>query len=248
LAYSLILPEITLTGLALALLLLDLFIKQKRALAYIGILGILVTLATVSVAVGVDREIFGRMLAVDGYSLFFRVVFLVIAAIIFLSAIDYVERTGVSAGEFYVLLLLATLGMTLMAMSNDLIMIYLGLELSSISTYVLAGLMRNDPRSNEASLKYFLTGALASALLLFGMSLVYGLTGTTHLADIAAALGRTGAMKPLLVTAMMLMVGGFGFKVAVAPFHMWSPDTYEGAPTPVTSFLSVGPKPRWWHS
>lgn len=238
--YLLILPELVLVAVALAVLLVDLWLRDKRPLAYLGFAGIMVAMLAVIPSLGKSEELFGRMVAVDGYSNFFRLVFLVIAALTFLYAAEYVEKTGIHAGEFYLLLLSATLGMSFMALTRDLILIYLGLELSSISTYVLAGMLRRDPRSHEASIKYFLTGALASAILLFGMSLIYGLTGSTHLGDVAAA--AADGMRPLLVAAMVLLVGGFGFKIAAAPFHMWSPDTYEGAPTPVTAFLSVGPK------
>lgn len=240
--YLLILPELVLVAVALAVLLADLWLRDKRMLAYLGFAGTILAMLAVIPSLGRSEELFGRMLAVDGYSNFFRLVFLVIAALTFIYAAEYVEKTGIHAGEFYMLLLSATLGMSFMALTRDLILVYLGLELSSISTYVLAGMLRGDPRSHEASIKYFLTGALASAILLFGMSLVYGLTGSTHLGDVAAAAKAADGMRPLLVAAMVLLVGGFGFKIAAAPFHMWSPDTYEGAPTPVTAFLSVGPK------
>src|SRR4030067_2255696 len=145
--------------------------------------------------------------------------------------------------EYYALLMFATTGMMIMASAADLIILYLGLELMALSTYILAGLMRNQPRSNEAALKYFFLGAFSSAFLLYGISLTYGLTGTTNIREIAVALQTLNIMEsPAVFLGLIFLIVAFGFKVALAQFHMWAPDVYEGAPTSITAFMSVGPK------
>lgn len=241
--YAYLLPEAVLVLTALIVLLVDLWAKEKRVLGYLSLLGIAGALTSIwpAAATPVGEQL-GAMIAVDTFSFFFKAVFLGVAGMVILAGMDFAEKREMPISEFYQLVMFATVGMMLMASSRDLITIYLGLELTAISSYVLAGILRHDDKSNEASIKYFLNGALASAVLLFGLSLVYGLTGTTHLTGIAANLQAGVISKPLLLTAMVFLVGGFGFKVAAAPFHFWAPDTYEGAPTPVTAFFSVGPK------
>ncbi len=177
------------------------------------------------------------MIAVDPFAMTLKILFLAIGVVVVLLGIDYAERRRLPVGEFFALVTFAVLGMTLMAATRDLILIYLGLETTSISSYALAGLLRNDPKSGEAAVKYFLAGALASAVVLFGMALVFGATGSTNLTGLPAAMGR-----PVAVTGLVLLIAGLGFKVAAVPFHFWAPDAYEGAPTPVTAFFSVGPK------
>ncbi len=191
--------------------------------------------------------LFSQMLVADRFGLFFRATFIAVAAMVVMYSTRYVEQHNLPAAEFYSLVLFAAVGMMLMAGSIELITIYIGLELTSISSYILAGLMRNDPKSNEAAIKYFLTGSIASAVFLFGISLLYGLTGTTNLVAMwmvdPSATAVTGpAWNVLMAVASVFILGGLGFKVAAVPFHMWAPDTYEGAPTPVTGFFSVGPK------
>ena len=158
-------------------------------------------------------------------------------------SLDYAAEVRSPGAEYYSLILFAALGMMLMAAAGDLIIIFLGLETMSIAIYVLAGLMRRDPRSNEAAIKYFLLGAFSTGFLLYGIALVYGATGTIKLGPIREALA-SGAMgsNPLLLLGIGMMLIGFGFKVAAVPFHMWTPDAYEGAPTPVTAFMAVGVK------
>jgi NADH-quinone oxidoreductase subunit N len=202
-------------------------------------------LATSGVAVvvtGQDTLTIARgTLAIDGFGLFFKVLFLMAAAITVMMSERYLRVEGVRPGEYYFLVLCATLGMMFMAGGIDLITIFIGLETMAVSFYVLAGYIRPNRRSNEAAVKYFLLGAFSLGLLLYGMSFLYGLTGSSHLRTIATALvvGDTGLLLPL---AVMLLVAGVGFKIAAVPFHMWAPDVYEGAPTPITAFLSVGSK------
>ena len=246
--YTILLPEIVLTSTAMVVIVLDLYLGagQKSALGYLSLLGVIGATAAVLPATGLKGEFWGNMISADAFTQFFKVIFLLVAGLVILSSMSYLEKRKIPAGEFYTLLVSATIGMMFMGSSLDLITIYLGLELTSISSYVLAGLLRNDPRSNEAAIKYFLNGALASAILLFGLSILYGLTGTTHLADIAAVIttggARGGVSLPLLGAAIAFVLGGFGFKIAAVPFHLWAPDAYEGAPTPVTAFFSAGPK------
>jgi NADH-quinone oxidoreductase subunit N len=183
------------------------------------------------------------MLVADGYALFFNLIVLTAAALAILFSVEYTERTGLARGEYYTLLLLSTAGMMLMAASVNLVTIFLALEILSIALYVLVGLDRARLRSSEAALKYLLLGAFASGFLLYGMALLYGQAGTTSLAglhDYTVSLG--GEFPPLLMVALGLMIVGFGFKVALVPFQMWTPDAYEGAPTSVTAFMSVGAK------
>jgi NADH-quinone oxidoreductase subunit N len=186
-------------------------------------------------------EVAHGLLAVDQFALFFKVVFLGAAAFTVLMSVRYLEIEGASPGEYYFLILCATLGMMIMAGGIDLITIFIGLETMAVSFYILAGFIKPSQRSNEAAVKYFLLGAFSLGVLLYGMSLMYGLSGTTNLRVMAAAfVGQE--RDPRLVLAVILVVAGIGFKIAAVPFHMWAPDVYEGAPTPVTAFLSVGSK------
>jgi NADH-quinone oxidoreductase subunit N len=189
------------------------------------------------------RALFGGMFLHDGFTVFFTVLFCAIAAISVLLSWDYSRRTRLPQAEYYSLMLLATLGMIVMAASNDLITIFLGLELMSIALYVMVGIRHDQLESNEAALKYFLLGAFASGFLLYGIALLYGATGTTQLAKMAEFLSDSPmAANPLLIVGGLMVLVGFGFKVAAAPFHMWTPDAYEGAPTSVTAFMSAGAK------
>jgi NADH-quinone oxidoreductase subunit N len=179
----------------------------------------------------------------DGFTTFFTILFCAIGALSVLLSWDYVRRTRLQQAEYYALMLLATLGMIVMAASNDLITIFLGLELMSIALYVLVGFRHGHLESNEAALKYFLLGAFASGFLLYGIALLYGATGTTQLPKMAEFLADSPlAANPLLIVGGLLVLVGFGFKIAAAPFHMWTPDAYEGAPTSVTAFMSAGAK------
>lgn len=239
-------PELSLCGIALAVILLDLFIEQKKVLAGISVIGLIIPIAFTIALWGEQQASFSGMLVVDNFSLFFKFLILGIAALVILSSVDYVSKFARFQGEYYALILLSAGGMMLMASTGELISIYIALELSSISLYALACFLK-DPKSSEAGLKYMILGAISSAILLLGMAFVFGLTGTTHLDQIADKVGGLIAGgqltdSPALLLGIVLMIAGFGFKIAAVPFQMWVPDVYEGAPTPITAYLSVASK------
>ena len=235
-----VIPEITMTAMALIVLLADLLIKKKEVLAIFSIVGATAVAYTLAGSSGVT---FGGMFISDGYSTFFKSIFLVNVILSVLISIKYIVIEKVNFGEYYSLILFSTVGMMIMASAGDLIVLYLGLELMALSTYVLAGFIRHNIKSNEAALKYFLLGAFSSAFLLYGISIIYGLTGTTDIKAISLFISEKGlAGNPSLLLSVMFFTVAFGFKIAAAPFHMWAPDVYEGAPTSVTAFMSVGPK------
>jgi NADH-quinone oxidoreductase subunit N len=247
-----LMPEIIMVCLSMVVLVLDLFIKRKGFIALLSMVTAL--LAGFALFFGFTHasgfgfmpsfgEVFGGMYIADGYSFFFKLLFLLSLILSILISVRYIEIEQVNFGEYYTLLLFATLGMMIMASAGDIISLYLGLELMALSTYVLAGFMKSNLKSNEAALKYLLLGSFASAFLLYGASMIYGLTGTTNLRGIAEYISARGiTMNPAILLSMILFIAGFGFKIAAAPFHMWAPDVYEGAPTSVTAFMSVGPK------
>ncbi|HIF22395.1 MAG TPA: NADH-quinone oxidoreductase subunit N [Gemmatimonadetes bacterium] len=237
-----ILPELVLTGGALLLLLLSVTVpKQDGVLLGVTLVTIATTLVAVSAFAGLDETVSRGLLAIDGFAAFFKVLALLSAALTVLMSAPYLRVEGLKAGEYYFLILCATLGMMFMASGLDLITLFIGLETMALSFYVLVGYLKPNPRSNEAAVKYFLLGAFSLGILLYGMSLLYGATGTTSLAGISAALSGQET-SAVLVLAVILGGAGMGFKIAAVPFHMWAPDVYEGAPTPVTAFLSVGSK------
>ncbi len=237
-----LLPELVLTGGACLLLVIDVLLpRRRRVLAWVT-MAILGGAALSLMAVdGVNTTVARGLVAVDAFAFFFKILFLFAAALTVAMSSRYLEVEHVRPGEYYFLILCATLGMMFMAGGIDLITLFIGLETMAVSFYILAGYIRPNRRSNEAAIKYFVLGTFSMAILLYGMSLLYGLTGTTHLRAIATTLvaGDGGLLLPL---AVMLLVAGIGFKIAAVPFHMWAPDVYEGAPTPVTAFLSVGSK------
>jgi NADH-quinone oxidoreductase subunit N len=188
------------------------------------------------------HSIFHGMLVVDHYSTFFQWLFLVITGVCALVSMRFNERESIDRGEYYALLLFACSGMSLMAASGDLILTFLGIEILSIATYILAGFKRSDPKSNEASLKYFLLGSFATAFLLYGIALIYGSTGSTNYMVIRTMASAASFPQATMLLGMALLLVGFGFKIALVPFHAWVPDVYEGAPTAVTAFMTVGPK------
>jgi NADH-quinone oxidoreductase subunit N len=237
-----ILPELVLTAGALIVLIADVLMpRASRALAMVTLLAIGATVAALVPFATTHVEVAHGLLAVDGFALFFKVVFLGAAALTVLMSVRYLEIEGASPGEYYFLILCATLGMMIMAGGIDLITIFIGLETMAVSFYILAGFIKPNQKSNEAAVKYFLLGAFSLGILLYGMSLMYGLSGTTNLRVMATAfVGQEHDAR--LVLAVILVVAGVGFKIAAVPFHMWAPDVYEGAPTPVTAFLSVGSK------
>jgi NADH-quinone oxidoreductase subunit N len=238
-------PEIVLTAAIVIVLVVDFVVDKERSrvlvprLASLGVLGALVPVLTLAVD-GADRSMFDGAFVVDNYSLVFTGFFLVAAYITLLASFDYIAEGDYYQGEFYVLLLTSVLGMILIASARDLVSIFVALETLTIPTFVLAGWRKHDTKSNEAALKYFLIGVLSSAIMLYGMSLVFGMADSTLLSEI----GRFAATDPpaLFAVAVFLTLAGFAFKVSAVPFHFWAPDTYEGAPTPVTAFLSVASK------
>ncbi len=238
-----LLPEIVLTTGALLLLMADLLVPRDRQsiLAGVTLAVLAATAAALYPVADAHLQVSRGLLAVDRFSLFFKVIFLVSAALTVLMSVRYLEVEGTRAGEYYFLILCATLGMMFMAGGTDLITLFIGLETMAISFYILTGFLKPSRRSNEAAVKYFLLGAFSLGILLYGMSILYGLTGTTNLRAIAPALVGQEA-DPRLILAVILVVAGMGFKIAAVPFHMWAPDVYEGAPTPITAFLSVGSK------
>ena len=237
-----ILPELVLTGGAMLLLLLAVLVPQRDGLLLWTALAIVaVTLVLVVEFLGVNVTASRGLLAIDGFAGFFKVVVLLSAALTLLMSAPYLKVEGIRVGEYYFLILCATIGMMFMASGVELITLFIGLETMAVSFYVLAGFLKSNPRSNEAAVKYFLLGGFSLGILLYGMSLVYGETGTTSLVGIAAAL-RGQDTSLVLMLAVILVGVGMGFKIAAVPFHMWAPDVYEGAPTPVTAFLSVGSK------
>jgi NADH-quinone oxidoreductase subunit N len=243
-----ILPEIIVVITALVVLLFDLVTEKdkKSPLAYLSLFGLAIALFFSVSMWKTDMSLFAfnRLIVVDRFTLFFSSLFIVATFITILISINYIKEEGVNYGEYYTLVLLATVGMMFMAKANDLIIVFLGLETLSISIYVLVGFLRTNLKSNESSLKYFLLGAFSSAFLLYGIALVYGATGSTKLPDIARHLESLPQLvsNPLLLAAVGMLIVGFGFKMALVPFHMWTPDVYEGAPTPLTAFMSVGVK------
>jgi NADH-quinone oxidoreductase subunit N len=238
-----ILPEIVLTAGSLLLLVADVLLPRRSgtALAWITLLVLGATAASLVPFVDTHVEVSQGLIAVDRFALFFKIVFLAAAALTVLMSTRYLEIEGASPGEYYFLVLCSTLGMMIMAGGIDLITIFIGLETMAVSFYILAGFIKPSQRSNEAAVKYFLLGAFSLGVLLYGMSLMYGLSGTTNLRAMATVfVGQE--RDPRLVLAVILVVAGVGFKIAAVPFHMWAPDVYEGAPTPITAFLSVGSK------
>lgn len=239
-------PEICLAVFIVVVSIADLFIPRKGWLAVISVFGLIVSAGLASTYWGDSpQSIFNNMLAVDNFAVFFKLLFIGIAILVILSAKQYVNQFQNFKGEFFSLVLAATLGMMLMAATTELISIFVSLELVNLSMYALIGLLK-DARSSEAALKYLVLSAIASAILLLGMTLIFGFTGQTQLTEIAGAIGGMSLTEmldnPALILGIVLIIGGLGYKIAMVPFHMWVPDVYEGAPTPITAFLSVGSK------
>ena len=240
-----LLPTVILILAGMVIMLLEPFTarEKKSRLARLAILAAAIAAYCLSFQWNFrSRSVFNGMFIVDNYSVFFQWIFLVITGVSLLVSIRFNERESINRGEYYALLLFACSGMILMAVSGDLILTFLGLEILSIATYILAGFKRTDPRANESSLKYFLLGSFATAFLLYGIALIYGATGSTHYQTIRQLASFQGPPSLTLLAGMGLILVGFGFKIALVPFHSWVPDVYEGAPTPVTAFMTVGPK------
>jgi len=237
-----IMPEILTTGLALIVLIVDFFIKRrdKAVLGYISTIGLLVILP-VAVMTRETAPSFGGTVIADGLSAYFNVIFILASLFTIIISMDYLKKNGIGRGEFYHIILIATVGMMVMASANDLITLYVGLELMAMSFYILVAFRTGDNRSVEGALKYLVLGALSSGVLLYGIAFAYGASGSTNLNAIAKGL-VSGAGGTYLTFGLIFIVIGFGFKVAAFPFHLWAPDVYEGAPTPVTALLSIGSK------
>ncbi len=240
------LPGISLALWAVALLLIDLFVKRKQVTAWLAIGGMVFAFVVNLLIYNQNQEAFLGMFVADPFSAFMNIIILITAMISVLLSMDYIKRIGVERGEFYVLLLFTTVGGMFMASANDLIAVFVSLELLSIPLYVLAAFRAPNLKSEESGMKYFILGAFSSAFFVYGAALIYGATGTTNLPQIFAAIGNMfagqGQSPVLLLIGTGLILVGLGFKVAVVPFHMWTPDVYEGAPTPITAFMSVAAK------
>jgi NADH-quinone oxidoreductase subunit N len=237
-------PVLVLSATAILVMLLDLVPPRDRKdhLGFVGLVGVLASLILTLRMWGSDLHAFRGMVALDSYALFFNLVIGYATGLVLLLSMDYLRRQGMESGEFYILVLFSAVGMMLMASATDLIVIFLALETMSLSLYVLAGFFRGRAQAGEASMKYFLLGAFASGFFLYGIALIFGATGSTNLDKIANAMGAGAARDPLLVIGVGLLLVGFGFKISSVPFHMWTSDVYEGAPTAVTAFIATGSK------
>lgn len=240
--YMLLAPEIILALVGLAILLTGLFIgtNNKNILGYIASAGLIAALYLTISNISVNETMFYGTITIDALSQFFKIVFISVSLLVTIASIKYTDGNK-SADEFFTLLMFSTVGMMVVASANDLITLFVGFELASLSTYALAGFEKNNPKSIEAAMKYFIIGSLSSALMLFGISFVYGMTGTTSIPGIAENAGALAA-SPIGLIAVVMLIAGFGFKMALVPFHMWAPDTYQGAPTVVSALLAAGSK------
>src|ERR1035437_7129420 len=239
------LPEIILTVMGTALMVLDPVLHKRSSYAF-GHLAIAALIAGIGGAIYSFTDpgpAFGGVLVVDGFATFFRILVMSVGILAILPSYSFLARQEAETSEYHALLLFSIAGQCIMAAANDLIIVFIGLEISSISSYVLAGYLRDDKRYNEAALKYFLLGSFATAFFLYGVALIYGATGSVNLAAVRDALSGQDAPNMVFVgLAAALMFVGLGFKVSAAPFQIWAPDVYQGAPTPVAAFLSTGPK------
>ncbi len=235
-------PEIAVAATGLIILLIGVFMspRTKNVLGYLATLGVLAALALTIQSFGINGTMFEDTLSIDALSQFFKLVFLAVSLIVSVASIKYNENSD-HTEEFYTLVLFATLGMMFVASANDLILLFCAFELASFATYALAGFEKQNPRSLEAAMKYFVIGAVSSALMLFGISFVYGATGTTSIPLIAANSALL-TENPIGLVAVVLLTAGFGFKMALVPFHMWAPDTYQGSPSVVSALLAAGSK------
>lgn len=241
-----VMPSLVLCCFGMAILLISVFSPKGKTthVAWLSLAALIVTgLVSLSAWNNPQTGFYGAV-ELDNFATFFNLIFIIAAGLTILMSDDYLKREDFPIGEYYPLILFITAGAMWMASGTDLMTIFLGLEVLSVSLYVLAGLFRTQLRSNEAGLKYFLLGSFSTGFLLYGMALVYGATSTTNINGIAQALQNNGGLlsNPLMIAGMILMSTGFLFKIAAAPFHMWTPDVYQGAPTPVTAFMSAGPK------
>jgi len=245
--YHALAPEIILAAGICVVLIVDLFVSESKkwltaTLAGFTLLAALLPVVTLAVVGSNGRSLFEGRYVIDDFSLIMKAMFLITGYVVVLLSTNEIEEGGYYQGEYYVLLLSSVLGMVMMSSARDLISVFIAFELLSIPSYMLAAWRKRDPKSNEAGVKYFLLGVFSSAILLYGMSLLYGVANSTLLVDIGAAITTNGQFKAVEALAIMFVIVGFGFKISAVPFHSWAPDTYEGAPTPVTAFLSVASK------
>jgi NADH-quinone oxidoreductase subunit N len=231
-----VLPELVWCASGVLLMLLQPFLKNRQMLTFLAMVG--AAIGTLSTFIGIPGSGFSGLIQFDTFSLFFHWLVGLITFLVILASDSYLARENLEAAEFYALILFATAGMGVLASAQELLTAFIGLEMSSISSYVLAGYRRDSIKATEAALKYFLLGSFATAFFLYGIALIYGVTGSTNL----AALANTDPSSPYMRIGLTLILVGLGFKVAAAPFQIWTPDVYEGAPTPVTALFSAGPK------
>src|SRR5215813_6894663 len=231
-------PELELIIFGMLVLITDLVVKDKKKLGLFAIVGIAASAILLFRLSGIDLSAYGGVLVVDRFANFFKLIFLIAAALSISLSMKYLDIERENHGEYYALILFTTMGMMFMAGAVDLVTMYISLETMAIATYVLVGVLRSNQRSNEASMKYFLLGAFSSGILLYGMSLLYGIAGSTRFDDIAEALSRRPITDPISLMAMITLSAGMFFKIAAVPFHQWTPDAYEGAPTSITAFMS----------
>lgn len=243
--YLRFLPEIVMTVIGTLIMILQPILgEKKRFYGHLTLAALLVAMWGAVVANTVPGMAFSNMLIIDGYGTFFRMLVLGVGLLTVLSSYQYLDREKAEAGEYHALILFSIVGQCVMVTANELIMVFIGLEVSSIATYVLAGYLRDDKRNNESALKYFLLGSFATAFLLYGIAWIYGTVGTTRLDEIRTVLLNRDLPTSLILvgTAAALMFVGFAFKISAAPFQIWAPDVYQGAPAPVSAFMSAGPK------
>jgi NADH-quinone oxidoreductase subunit N len=242
--YIRILPEVILSAFGIVIMVLDPLVdeeKSQKTLGLIGFVGAVAGLLSTWYMAQSPGLAFSGMVRVDTFSVFFHFLVIAIAAVVILSSFEYMAVQRIRAGEYYALILFGVVGMALMSSAVELVLIFIALEISSISSYILAGFRRSEASSSEASLKYFLLGSFATAFFLYGVALIFGASGSTNIDLISRSL-QAGPVQLLVYVAMALMFVGLGFKVAAAPFHIWTPDVYEGAPAPVVGFMSTAPK------
>ncbi len=237
-------PELILSGAGTLLMILDPFFGKKmpKLFGHLSIVAFILAIFGALAANGDAGPAFSNLLIVDGFATFFRILVLVIGILAVLASYRYLDRENSETSEYHALMLFSVAGQCLMVASNDLIMIFIGLEISSIASYILAGYLRDDKRNNESALKYFLLGSFATGFFLYGIAITYGITASTKLNVIATALNAPGVSLPMIGFAVALMLVGLGFKISGAPFQMWAPDVYQGAPAPVSAFMATAPK------